>query len=72
MEGTEQNILTCGSYLIRFAPTTTPFYVILQCVVVQILEIMIILEILNLEIFPRVGKNRIGWMTIDVRGISDR
>lgn len=42
MEGTEQNILTCGSYLIRFAPTTTPFYVILQCVVVQILEIMVV------------------------------
>lgn len=42
MEGTEQNILTCGSYLIRFAPTTTPFYVILQCVFVQILEIMVV------------------------------
>lgn len=42
MEGTEQNILTCSRYLIRFAPTTTPFYVILQCVVVQILEIMVV------------------------------
>lgn len=36
------------------------------------LEIMINLEILSLEIFPRVGENRIGWMTVDVRGMSDR